>query len=97
VGFRACRALRSVERVCVSIAVEAVAPFAWMGREVVVGDVLLVRPIEAASLTYRRKVRFAAAGRVVPSEVVPVVAPSTRRRYRRRDLTAEVAACDSSD
>lgn len=79
-----------------SIAVEAVAPFVWQGREVVAGDVLLVRPVEAASLTYRRKVRFAPAGRVVSSAVVTAV-PSTRRRYRRRDLTAEGAACDSSD
>ena len=79
---------------CVSIAVVVERPFAWQGVDVVAGDVLVVRPVDAASLTYQRKVTLAPAGLRV--QQVRDEARRKGRTYRRRDLVAEVP-CDSLD
>jgi hypothetical protein len=77
----------------VSVAVKATQGFTWHGRDVSVGDVLIVRPVEAASLTYQRKASFLPAGTLVRECVAadaPVEAVERKRRtYRRRDLAVE--------
>jgi hypothetical protein len=54
---------------------------------------LIVRPVEAASLTYQRKASFLPAGTLVRECVAadaPVEAVERKRRtYRRRDLAVE--------
>lgn len=59
------------------------------------GDRFVASPIDAAALTYRHKALFAEkAGHLPPPPPVEYVEPAPvparpRRRYRRRDLTAE--------
>lgn len=78
-------------------------PLDYAGRVVGAGEPFEATPIDAAVLTYRGQAVFAPPGvrSRPPAPVVPTAAPSTadaaepeagasrRRRYRRRDLTAE--------
>src|SRR5690606_35253767 len=95
------------------IPVIAIAPFQYEGRALQAGELVEVRPIEAAMLTYRRKAKFANGRRSEPAVVVsepepaaiPAVmgdviedeAPRRRRRYRRRELDEDIVATEPSE
>jgi len=73
--------------------VVAVKPFAYRGCPVVPADVCVVEPIEAAALVYRGDAKWPEdthLGVYHRRDLVPDdVAPASRRRTRRRDMTAE--------
>lgn len=80
-----------------SVLLVAVKPLLYEGRTVGVGEVFAVRrPVEALALTYQQKAKYAPKNAkptlsrkdVLPESDEPTDKP-TRRRYQRRDLTAE--------
>lgn len=64
----------------------ALIPHTFHGRQLDKGDVFTCSAVEAASLRYLNKAEFAPAK--VQTTVATAEAPK-RRRYRRRDLTAD--------
>ncbi len=69
----------------------AIHDFTFDGRDVQAGEMVDVRPIQAAALFYRRKARPV---RSTDIEVTHLQAAEpepvrVKRRYRRRDLTAD--------
>lgn len=69
------------------VAVIAVKPFPYRGADIAIGDVCLVKPIEAAAFVHRRQARFPndeeAYGAYSRRDETP-----RRRTYRRRDMVA---------
>jgi hypothetical protein len=77
------------------VTVRAIKPFDYLGRRVEAGEILSIPPL-AAILEHRkghvslaritsRDMQPAAVG----PEAEPIDTPRPKRRYRRRDLTAE--------
>jgi hypothetical protein len=58
-------------------------PLTYAGRDFQAGDVFEAIPIDAATLTYKRRAKFAEPG----TELTPD--KPARGRYRRRDLRPE--------
>ena len=73
-----------------AIAMFAVKDFSHAGRTFAAGEVFECSPIEAASFRYRGVAKFAPLTRDlkadIPADDEP---PTTKRRYRRRDIQAE--------
>jgi len=65
------------------VPVTALRPLLYQSRSLEAGDVFEAEPIDAAVLA--RAGTVALRGRLVPAPP-----PRVKRRYRRRDLTAEV-------
>ena len=68
--------------------VVATKPFDYRGDAVVVGDVCIVRPVDAAALIRSGQVRWPLSSEGFGVHQRPAPA-SSRRRYARRDITAE--------
>lgn len=74
--------------------VVAVQPFTYQGHRVVTDDVCVVTPVEAAALVRQRHARFPdddeGYGAYQRRDLIAQDTPSlSRRRSRRRDLTAD--------
>mgnify|MGYP003541498146 CR=1 FL=1 len=67
-----------------TVSVTALRSLNYQGRSLVAGAIFDVTPVEAAVLARQGAVSL---HRVAAVEAPP---PRTKRRYRRRDLTAEV-------
>ena len=81
-----------------TITVTALQDQEYRGRRVSVGEMFDVAPIDAAALRYQRKAalpsdgaRVAQALRTRDLRAEPPAPPTRRRRYRRRDLTADLS------
>jgi len=70
--------------------VVATKPFDYRGDAVAVGEVCIVRPVDAAALIRSGQVRWPLSSEAFGVHQRPAPA-SSRRRYGRRDITAESA------
>ena len=61
----------------------------YYGAPCAPGQVVLVRPAEAAAMVYRLQARWPHPDEALGPWTAPAQAPIKRRSYKRRDLVAE--------